>query len=254
MSILGTRVARVEDPGLLTRGGVYTDDLVDPELDGALFATFVRSPIAHARVQSIDVSEARQAPGVVAVWTAADLPETPAQPPFMPAYPAQMSHPLLALDTVRYVGEQVALIVTTDRYSGEDAAELVVVDYDPLPAVVDPRAAAADERLLFPDAGTNTVIGSGLEPDPDLFEGCEVVVTREILNQRVAAASLEVRAGAAAWVRRPATRCGARTRARRASRHRSPTASAWRPTRSASSPRTSAAGSAPSSASAPSTR
>ena len=201
-SILGTRVLRLEDPVFLTRGAVYTDDLDDERLSGAVHATFVRSPIAHARITSMDVSAAAEAPGVVAVLTAADLGEVPAQRPVMAAYPDAMAQPLLAHEVVRFVGEPVTVVLAEDRWSGEDAAELVEVDYEPLPVVVDPRDAVADRILLFPGHGTNVVLSREVEAaqgDGDLFAGCEVVVSAEIVNQRVAAAPLEVRAAAAAW-------------------------------------------------------
>src|SRR5436305_7797261 len=108
MSILGTRVVRTEDPLFLTRGAVYTDDLVDDRLAGAVHATFVRSPVAHARITSIDTSAAAAAPGVVAVLTADDLGEVPAQQPMVRSYPAAAAQPLLARDVVRFVGEPVA--------------------------------------------------------------------------------------------------------------------------------------------------
>jgi carbon-monoxide dehydrogenase large subunit len=161
----------------------------------------VRSPAAHARITSIDVTAAAAAPGVVAVLTADDLGEVPAQAPTMPVYPAAMAQPVLARDVVRFVGEPVAVVLTDDPLAGEDAAELVALDLDPLPAVVDPREAATDAVLLFPGAGTNVAFSSpddGHE-DGDLFAGCEVVVTQEVLNQRVAVAPLEVRAAAATW-------------------------------------------------------
>ena len=82
MSVMGTRVTRREDPVFLTSGGVYTADLTDPLLDGAVHAQFVRSTIAHARVTELDVSEAREAPGVVAVFTAADIAEAGDLGPF----------------------------------------------------------------------------------------------------------------------------------------------------------------------------
>ncbi len=192
MSILGTRVERVEDPAFLTRGATYVDDVVDARLDGAAHLTVVRSPHAHARVVSIDTGEARAAAGVVAVLTAADLDRPAAK---------ETSQPWLAGDTVRFVGEPVVAVLTERRYEGEDAAELVAVDYEPLPAVVDSRDAARDEVLLFPDRGSNTAttFGDKTEPDPDLFAGCEVVATAEILNQRVAPAPMEPRGAAAAW-------------------------------------------------------
>src|SRR3954470_1786805 len=198
-SILGTRVLRSEDPAFLTQGAVYTDDLVDERLTGAVRVTFGRSPVAHARIVAVDAEAARATPGVVAVLTAEDLAGTPAQQPMMPMYPPAMAQPLLADGVVRFVGEPVAAVVTEGGYLGEDAAELVAVDYEPLPVVVDPKAALTGEVLLFPDAGTNVVSASDGEPDADLFAGCEVVVSREIVNQRVAVAPLEGRAGAAVW-------------------------------------------------------
>ena len=150
-SILGTRVQRVEDAAFLTRGAVYTEDVVDERLTDALTVTFVRAPLAHARIASIDTSAALAAPGCVAVVTAADL-DVPVQAPALPMYPPQMAQPLLAIDTVRFVGEPVVAVVTDDRYAGEDVAELVVVDYEPLPVVVDPAEALTDTTVLFPDA------------------------------------------------------------------------------------------------------
>ncbi len=199
MSILGTRVARVEDPGFLTRGAVYTEDVVDDRLTGAAYLTMVRSPVAHARIVSIDTSAAAATPGVLAVLTAADLADVPPQRPAFPMLPEQMGQPLLADGVVRFVGEPVAAVITDDRYRGEDAAELVEVDYDPLPVLVDPREAVKDETLLFPDAGTNVAFRVDPAPHDDLFAGCEVVVSKEIVNQRVAVAPLEVRAAAAVW-------------------------------------------------------
>ena len=149
-SILGTRVERVEDPEFLTSGAVYTEDIVDERLAGAVRLTFVRAPIAHARILSIDTSAAEQAPGCVAVFTAADLTDVPAQPPALPMFPEAMSQPLLATDTVRYVGEPVAVVVTDGRYTGEDIAELVEVDYDPLPAVVDPKRCPGRRHAAVP--------------------------------------------------------------------------------------------------------
>jgi carbon-monoxide dehydrogenase large subunit len=189
----------LEDPEFLTSGAVYTEDLVDDRLAGAVRLTFVRSPVAHARIVSIDTSAAEQASGCVAVFTAADLADVPAQRPVLPTFPEAMSQPLLATDTVRYVGEAVAVVVTDGRYTGEDIAELVEVDYDPLPAVVDPKDALADATLLFPESGTNVVGSRAANNAADTFDDCEVVVTQEILNQRVAVAPLEVRSAAAVW-------------------------------------------------------
>lgn len=198
-SILGTRVQRLEDPEFLTSGAVYTDDVADERLAGAVWVTFVRAPVAHATINAIDASAALAADGCVGVFTAADLANLPAPMPMMPIFPAGMAQPLLATGRVRYVGEPVAAVVTVGRHGGEDIAELVDVDYDPLPVVVDPRVAALNETLLFPDMGTNVVCSQESTDADDLFAGCDVVVTHEILNQRVAVAPLEVRAAAAVW-------------------------------------------------------
>jgi carbon-monoxide dehydrogenase large subunit len=203
MSILGTRVIRTEDPRFLTTGGVYTDDM---RLPGACHVHFVRSAVAHARIGSIDVSAALEAPGVIAAFTGADLADLPMVAPPMPGMiNAQMGQRLLATDVVRFVGEPLAVVVTEGRYQGEDAGDLVDVDYDVLPPVIDMAEAAAgtgDEGgILFPAAGSNVAAAFG-DADAlaaDLFDGCEVVVSRTIVNQRVAPAPMETRAAAAVY-------------------------------------------------------
>jgi aerobic carbon-monoxide dehydrogenase large subunit len=209
MSILGTRVVRTEDPRLLTAGGTYVDDLRVPELADAARVTFVRSPVAHALITGIDVAAAREAPGVIAVLTAQDLDDLP--PPAPPGEGGEVSEgapmplgglwaePLLAVDRVRYVGEPVAIVITDDRYQGEDAAELVSVDYALLPAVVSISDALRSETLLFADTESNIAVTSGDAADEALFDGCDVVIKRTILNQRLAPIPMEGRAAAARW-------------------------------------------------------
>jgi carbon-monoxide dehydrogenase large subunit len=202
MSILGTRVIRSEDPRFLTTGGVYTADVQDEQLTGACHVHFVRSAVAHGRISAIDVSAARQAPGVIAVFTGADLADLPTLGAPVPGINEQMSQQLLARDVVRFVGEPIAAIATEGRYQGEDAADLVDVDYDVLPPIVDMADADTPEStLLFPAAGTNVAVsfGDAGKLAADLFDGCEVVVSRTIENQRVAPAPMEVRSAAAAW-------------------------------------------------------
>jgi aerobic carbon-monoxide dehydrogenase large subunit len=202
MSILGTRVLRTEDPRFLTTGGVYTEDLTDEALDGACHVFFVRSPIAHARIGRIDLSAALAAPGVIGAFTGADLADFPVIEPMMAGMlNAKMTRRLLALDKVRFVGDPVAVVVTEDPYEGEDAVELVDVDYEPLPAVVDFDDALSNETILFEDAGTNVVVefGNAGSLKPELFDGCEVVVSHTFGNQRVAPAPMESRAAAAVW-------------------------------------------------------
>jgi len=195
-SILGTRVVRVEDPRLLTAGGSYVNDLVVP---GAAHVTFVRSPVAHARIRSIDTDEAGQAPGVIAVFTAADLVDLPPAPPIMPGMPASMARPFLADGTVRFVGEPIVAIVAESAAEGADAAELVVIDFAPLPVVVDPEEAQLGAILLFPDAGTNVTVSTTMPAEQTMFDGCEIVVEARLVNNRMAVAPIEPRAAAAAW-------------------------------------------------------
>jgi aerobic carbon-monoxide dehydrogenase large subunit len=199
VSVLGNRVVRVEDPGLLTGATDFVSDITDPLLDGALHVTYVRSAMAHARILDVDVSDAMTQPGVVGIFTAADLGLVPQPSPYSPMFDTCP----LAAGVVRYVGEPIAAVVTERADQGEDAAELVVVDYDPLPVVVDPLEALQDEVLLFPAVGTNVCGDSahmGVPPESDdLFDGCEVVVTEHLVNQRLAPCPLEVRSAAAAW-------------------------------------------------------
>jgi carbon-monoxide dehydrogenase large subunit len=196
MSILGNRVLRIEDTRLLTEGGRYLADLQDPRLDGAVHATYVRATLAHAEITGVDVSNALAAPGVVAVVIGADVDLRP-----IPGLANRdMARPLLARDRVRFVGEPVAVVLTETPEQGADAAELVAVDYQPLPAVIDPLAAADGEVLLFPELGTNQVMAFGDQPaEGEGPEACEVWVRQAIVNQRVAPCPLEVRSSAAAW-------------------------------------------------------
>ncbi|HEY6789923.1 MAG TPA: xanthine dehydrogenase family protein molybdopterin-binding subunit [Trebonia sp.] len=204
MSILGTRVLRSEDPGFLSTGAVYTEDVQDERLAGAVHVHFVRSIAAHARIAGINTEAARQADGVVAVFTGADLAAAGVQAvkPPMPTMNQAMVQPWLPTDTVRFVGEPVAVVVTEHPYQGEDAIELVDIDYDFLPAVVDMNdALAATDGFLFPEAGTNVIVtfGDASALDPDLFKDCEVVASEVIQNRRVAPAPMEARAAAAIW-------------------------------------------------------
>jgi carbon-monoxide dehydrogenase large subunit len=176
----------------------------DERLTGACHVHFVRSTVAHATIRSIDVSAAKDAEGVIAVYTGADLAAAGLTPskPMMPNMNQAMLAPLLATDTVRFVGEPVVAVITEEMYQGEDAIELVDIDYDILPAVATMHQALSGERgLLFADAGTNVVCTFGDESasDSDLFAGCEVVASAVIQNQRVAPAPMESRSGAAAW-------------------------------------------------------
>lgn len=203
MSVFGTRVKRTEDPRLLTSGGVYVDDLRIPELTGAARLTFVRSPLAHALIIGIDTSAAKAHPGVVDVLTAADMVDLPPPVPKVQGTATRsgsFAEPLLAREKVRFVGEPVAVVITSGLYDGQDAADLVDVEYEQLPAVVGPAQAVASESLLFEEAGTNVASHSDRDTyDDAIFAQADVVIEQEILNQRLACLPLECRATAAVY-------------------------------------------------------
>ena len=200
-SILGNRVVRKEDPRFLTTGGVYLDDLQDRHLVGAAYVAYVRSPVAHGTITSIDAAEAAALPGVVAVLTGADLELQPVAS----AYNPTVARPLLAMERVRYVGEPIAAVVADTREVAADAAEAVIVDIEPLDAYVDVESAMGGQTLLFDAAPGNVVFDSTVVGLPDVtgdafFAECEVVTSGRLVNQRVAPCPLEVRGSAVAWV------------------------------------------------------
>src|SRR6185437_2966377 len=194
VSILGNRVLRTEDDRFLRGRGTYVENL---DLEGAASITFVRSLLAHAKIGGIDKSTAEAIPGV-RVLTADDV-DLPTFGPLPFGFPDDMGRPVVAKDVVRFVGEIVAIVVSDYRATGADAAELVMVDYDPLPVVVDPQEALKDETLLFPDAGSN--VASRTQPPAahaaDLFDGCDVTVSGTLVSQRMAPCPLEPRSTAA---------------------------------------------------------
>jgi carbon-monoxide dehydrogenase large subunit len=194
VSILGNRVLRIEDPRFLRGEGRYLENM---PLEGALAITFVRSPLGHARINGVDTSAAAELPNVQ-VFTGADVDAPPfGPPPYWNINPG-MVRPLVATDTVRFAGEIVAIVVSEDRASGLDAAELVLVDYDPLPVVLTVEDAAKEDVLLFPELGTNVAAtGGSPEHDDELFAGCDVVVSDTVWSQRLAAAPMEPRSAAA---------------------------------------------------------
>ena len=184
-SILGTSVRRVEDRELVTGESTYVGDLPG---DGVLHLVFVRSSTAHAVLTGIDTSAAAAAPRVVAVLTAADL-DLPAHHGLMVVHP-DVPRPPLAVDRVRFVGEAVAVVVAESVAAGVDAAELVEVDLDPQPAVVDPEAALAPGAPQpYPELGGN--LAAGVRSDGDPLVDAEVVVRARMVNQRLAVLPLE---------------------------------------------------------------
>jgi 2-furoyl-CoA dehydrogenase large subunit len=154
VSVLGRPLVRKEDPALLTGRGRYGDDLPEPR--GTLHAHVIRSPHAHAKIGRIDTASAQALPGVFAVITGEDVRKL--TDPFLIALKQPVHQWSLAVERVRYVGEAVALVVAESRYIAEDAAELVVVDYEPLAAVIDPIAACdRSAPLLHPECKTNEI-------------------------------------------------------------------------------------------------
>ncbi len=140
-SILGTRVQRKEDPKFLTTGGMYVDDMTEELLAGALHVVYARSTVAHGTILSIDVEGAKDMPGVVGVFTAESLGLEPVPSEFNPA----VARTLLASDKVRFVGEPVVAVVAETQAQATDAAEMVFVDVDFLPALIDIEASMASE-------------------------------------------------------------------------------------------------------------
>ena len=191
---MGQRILRREDSRFLIGNGSYVENI---DLPGALHAVFIRSHHAHARILEIDVSAALELPATQ-VFTAADVDLGPFQPPHIPGIDQRMGRPFLAHDVVRFVGDIVAIVVSERRDVGVDAADLVRVEYEPLPAVVRPEQALAGDVLLFPEAGTNVCASHPAERDEHLFDACEVVVSGRLVSQRMAACPLEARACAAA--------------------------------------------------------
>jgi aerobic carbon-monoxide dehydrogenase large subunit len=186
-SILGHAVLRREDPEILVGGARYFDDL--PVAD-VLHVVFVRSTIAHAELTGVDTSEAVGMPGVVAVYAGDDLGLEPVQGFVM--LPPAFSRPVFAKERVRFVGDVVAAVVAETRGQAVDAAEQVIVDYEPLETVVDAEAALADGApILFPEHGSNLAIEFDFGQDPTVFDGADVVVSQRMVNQRLAAVPME---------------------------------------------------------------
>jgi aerobic carbon-monoxide dehydrogenase large subunit len=194
---VGQRLRRKEDPPLITGKGLYTDDMT---LTGMLYAAFVRSPEAHARITSIDASAAQARDGIHAVLTADDL-ELAAPMPMAWVPPGveikTPEHWPLARGEVKHVGQAVAVVIGEDKYAVVDATEDVVVEYDPLPVVVDPEAALAEgSPLVHEQFGTNRTHqwGLGSEDMDAAWADADVVIERRIVNHRTHGAPIEPRA------------------------------------------------------------
>ena len=192
MSLIGARVLRKEDPNLITGRGQFVDDLAPA---GMVVMVFVTSTEPHSRIVGIDTSEALALPGVLAVWTAADLDGLP--PLGLPG----LGRPLLATDVVRFVGEPVAVVVAEDKYLAADAAGLVLVDYESLPAAASLTAALADGApALHEVLGGNTVFEQPFDDDLAVeFAAAPHTASLHIVNNRCAAVPIEPNACLADW-------------------------------------------------------
>jgi len=200
MRLIGAKVPRVEDRRILTGRGRYVDDLHLPHM---LHATFLRSPVAHARVAALDASAAKRAPGVVAVFTGEEMKalSKPIAVPMAEAMGARIPefYPLVT-DKVRFVGDLVAMVIAETRYEAEDAAELIDVIYDPLQAVSSYEAALDPASpALFDELGDNIVYTSSSSAgDVDAaFAAADRVVAMTLRQHRVANAPMETRGAVA---------------------------------------------------------
>lgn len=208
-SPIGKPLRRREDERFLTGAGQYTDDVT---LHGQTYAVFLRSPYAHARIRSIDTTAARQAPGVVAIFTGADIAAskigglpcgwlihskdgTPMKEP---------AHPIIAHDKVRHVGDQVALVVAESVSQAKDAAELIEVDYDELPAVINISSADGAASSVHDDVPGNVCYDWG-HGNKDAVDAAFAVASRvsalEFVNNRLIPNAMEPRAANASYTR-----------------------------------------------------
>ena len=200
-SVMGGAVRRREDPALIQGHGVFVDDL---QPTGLTHVAFVRSPLARAKITSLDTSAAKSMPGVIAVYTHDDVVQLG---PLLAQVAIGKLRPLLAAGEVNHVGEAVAMVVAENRYQAQDAADAIDVDYDALPAVIDIKQAASDEVKVHDELDSNVLHtwtyhgyweALGLEDQtPEVDAAMErddaVVVSLEMTNQRVIPVPIEPR-------------------------------------------------------------
>jgi carbon-monoxide dehydrogenase large subunit len=199
---IGAPVKRVEDQRFLTGNGNYTDDINRP---GQSHAWILRSPHAHAKIKSVDISKAEAADGVIAVLTGADMAadgvgglpcgwqihNKDGSPMFEPA------HPPLAVDKVRHVGDQLAIVIAETREQARDAAEAIQVDYEVLPAIIDMDAALAGGTLVHDDVPNNRCFDWEIgdkEATDAAFANADTVVSIDLVNNRLIPNAMEPRA------------------------------------------------------------
>jgi carbon-monoxide dehydrogenase large subunit len=201
--LVGERVKRREDPRLIQGRGTYVDDLA---VVGMRHMAFKRSDVAHGHIRSIDTSAAEEMEGVEAVFTGAQIAEFLAPMPIGTPFPSP-EHRAVAVNTVRYPGEPVAVVVASDRYVARDAADAIVVQYDQLPAVVDVEQAMTGQPTVIHPAFPNNLAvalvpsGTGVSESGTVddtavnaaFQNAEVVISQRMVNQRLAPSAMEPR-------------------------------------------------------------
>ena len=202
--MVGQRVKRREDPRLIQGQATYVDDI---KIVGMEHVVFARSDVAHGRIKSVDTSAAEAMAGVTAVFTGAQIAEFVKPVPIITPFPSP-DHRAVVVDTVRYVGEPVAVVVATDRYIAKDAADAIMVDYEMLPAVVDTETAMTGHPAqLHADFKNNLSVallpsGTGVSPDGQTvddtaidkaFADAEVTVSQRMVNHRLAPSAMEPR-------------------------------------------------------------
>jgi len=208
--LIGERVKRREDPRLIQGRGTYVDDL---KVTGMRHIAFKRCDIAHGTITKIDTSAAEKMDGVEAVFTGADIAKILAPMPIGTPFPSPPHH-AVAVDVVRYAGEPVAVVVASDRYTARDAADAIVVSYDPLPVVIDPEAAMEGKPgIIHKDFPNNLAValvpsGTGVAPDfskidntavDKAFADAEVVISQRMVNHRLVPNAMEPRGVLAHW-------------------------------------------------------
>jgi aerobic carbon-monoxide dehydrogenase large subunit len=201
--LVGQRVKRREDPRLIQGRGTYVDDIA---LVGMQHIAFKRSDVAHGKITSIDTTAAAAMDGVEAVYTGADIAKILPPMPIGTPFPSP-EHRAVAVDMVRFVGEPVAVVVARDRYVARDAANAIVVDIDPLPAVVDVETAMTGKPVVihkdFPNNLAVALVPSGTGVVPDkptddsaldaAFKNADVVISQRMVNHRLAPSAIEPR-------------------------------------------------------------
>jgi carbon-monoxide dehydrogenase large subunit len=198
---IGQALKRVEDPRLIKGAATYVDDL---SLPGMLHATFLRSPYAHAKINSIQTEAVKKLPGVVAVLTGAEINAHCGIVPCASPQPGMKDpkHTVLASDRVYFVGHPVAVVVAADRYSARDALDAISVDYEPLPVVADPeKALEKDSPLTHPSLGTNVACVWKLDTGDiaAAFAQADRIIQQRMVHQRLTPMAIEPRGCMASW-------------------------------------------------------